>query len=51
MSEEWFERSGQLLLSSTLHDALKRVGGRFKKHVWPKNGMKPRARNFETPSF
>ena len=33
MSEEWKERSGQVLPSSTLHDALKRVGGRFKKNT------------------
>lgn len=33
MSELWFERTGQLLPSSTLHDALKRVGGRFKKNT------------------
>ncbi len=33
MSEVWQERSGQLLPSSTLHDALKRVGARFKKNT------------------
>lgn len=33
MSQEWQERTGQLLPSSTLHDALKRVGGRFKKNT------------------
>ena len=32
MSEAWHERSGQLLPSSTLHDTLKRLGGRFKKN-------------------
>ncbi len=31
MSALWQERSGQLLPSSTLHDALGRLDGRFKK--------------------
>lgn len=33
LQEEWHKRSGVFLPSSTLHDALKRLGGRFKKRV------------------
>ena len=34
MSEVWQERTGQLLPSSTLHDALRRLGARFKKNTF-----------------
>ena len=33
LQEEWQKRTGVFLPSSTLHDALKRLGGRFKKRV------------------
>lgn len=33
LSQEWERRTGVLLPSSTLHDHLKRLGGRFKKRV------------------
>ena len=32
-SEEWHKRTGVLLPSSTLHDHLRRLGGRYKKRV------------------
>lgn len=41
LQEEWHKRSGVFLPSSTLHDALKRLGGRFKKRVAsPANAVK-----------
>ncbi len=33
MSALWFEQTGVLLPRSTMHDALKRVGARFKKNT------------------
>jgi len=33
LQEEWQARSGVFLPSSTLHDHVKRLGGRFKKRV------------------
>jgi len=33
LSQEWHKRSGVLLPRSTLHDHLKRLGGRYKKRV------------------
>jgi transposase len=33
LQEEWHKQSGVFLPSSTLHDALKRLGGRYKKRV------------------
>lgn len=38
---EWEKRSGVLLPRSTLHDHLKRLGGRYKKRVgWLKNAVR-----------
>lgn len=38
LAQAWQERTGQELPSSTLHDALGRVGVTYKKRVaWPKN--------------
>jgi transposase len=33
LQEEWQKQSGGFLPSSTLHDCLKRLGGRYKKRV------------------
>ncbi len=33
LQEEWHKRTGVFLPSSTLHDHLKRLGGRYKKRV------------------
>lgn len=38
MSDEWHKRSGQRLPSSTLHDVLRRLGGRFKRVASPGSG-------------
>ena len=41
LSQEWERRTGVALLSSTLHDHLKRLGARYKKRVAsPKNAAK-----------
>lgn len=41
LCEEWERRSGVLLPRSTLHDHLKRLGGRYKKRVAsPENATK-----------
>jgi hypothetical protein len=33
LQQEWQAQSGAFLPSSTLHDSVKRLGGRFKKRV------------------
>ena len=46
LSGEWERRTGVLLPSSTLHDHLKRLGGRYKKRVVsPVSATKTRERS------